>query len=207
MEGLLEAITGNNQNQDRILIAIDLGGTTGWAMWKNGVVTSGSLNLTKSSGKRFEGPGMKFVRFGRFLKSLPPASCVAFEEIHHHRGIAAAHAYGGYLSHLTAFCDSQEPQIPYEGIGVGTIKKRATGNGSASKGMMIAACGALGITPADDNEADALWLLVLMVEAESLEWPGGPVRQPPEKKAKKTKKKRKKRGTRLRDRLEKRPAP
>jgi hypothetical protein len=175
------------------LIALDLGGKTGWAMWRDGVVTSGTIDLTKSKGKRFEGPGMKFVRFARFLKKFPHANCVSFEEVRRHRGVAAAHAYGGYLSHLTAFCDVQAPQIPYEGIAVGTIKKRATGNGSATKEMMIdACCGKLGIVPVDDNEADAAWILVLMVEAEGLEWPGGPVEQPPEKPKKKKRKKAKK---------------
>ena len=145
----------------RTLLALDLGGTTGWAMWRDGVVTSGSVDLTKKDGKRFDGPGMKFVRFTRFLRSTPLPDCVAFEEVRRHRGVAAAHAYGGYLSHLTAFCDAREPQIPYEGIGVGTIKKRATGNGAATKEMMIEACGtSLSTVPADDNEADAIALLL-----------------------------------------------
>jgi len=180
-------------NVPKILAALDLGSKTGWAVWNDGVVTSGTIDLTKSRGKRFDGPGMKFVRFSRFLKTLPPAYCFSFEEVRRHRGVAAAHAYGGYLSHLTAFCDVQFPQIPYEGVGVGTIKKRATGNGAASKEMMIdACCGNLGIIPKDDNEADALWLLLLMVEAESLEWPGGPVGQSPENPKKPRKKKKKK---------------
>lgn len=166
----------------KVLLAIDLGGTTGWAMWNDGDVTSGSIDLTRRRGKRFDGPGMKFVRFDRWLRTVPVPSLISFEEVRRHRGVDAAHAYGGYLSHLTAFCDVQDPQIPYEGFGVGAIKKRATGNGSASKEMMVdACCGTLGIIPADDNEADAAWLLVLMVEAEGLEWPGGPVAQPPEK--------------------------
>lgn len=174
------------------LLAIDLGGTMGWARWTDGEVTSGSLSLTKKKGKRFEGPGMKFVRFDRWLRSQPVPDLVSFEEVRRHMGVDAAHAYGGYLSHLTAFCDLGE--IPYEGIPVGTIKKRATGNGSANKEMMVdAACGKLGIIPADDNEADALWLLVLMVEAEGLDWPGGPVEIPPEKaKKRRARKKRKK---------------
>lgn len=136
---------------------------------------------------------MKFVRFSRWLKAQPSPTLVSFEEVRRHRGVAAAHAYGGYLSHLTAHLDVQEPQIPYEGVSVGTIKRRATGNGSASKEMMVDACCAkLGIIPEDDNEADALWILLLMVEAEGLEWPGGPVPQPPTKKKKKKKKRRKK---------------
>jgi len=173
-------------------VAIDLGGTTGWAMWKDGEVTSGSLPFGRNKAKRFEGPGMKFVRFQRWLRSLPTPSVVAFEEVRRHLGVDAAHAYGGYLSHLTAHCDSSDPPIPYEGIAVGTIKKRATGNGSATKDMMIAACAQLGIAPNDDNEADALWLLVLMVEAEGLDWPGGPVPMPPPPEKKKKKRKTKK---------------
>ena len=190
LDDLVTSVTGDGDDA-QVLLAIDLGGTTGWAMWQNGVVTSGSLPLTKSGNKRFEGPGMKFIRFKRWLKSLPRPSIIAFEKVHRHRGVAAAHAYGGYLSHLTAFCDGQDPQIPYEGIGVGTIKKRATGNGSASKDMMVdACCGKLGIIAEDDNEADACWLLVLMVEAEEEEWPGGPIEKPPEKVKKKKKRKR-----------------
>jgi len=166
----------------------------GWAMWKSGEVTSGSIDLTRRRGKRFDGPGMKFVRFDRWLRSMPQPSLISFEEVRRHRGVDAAHAYGGYLSHLTAFCDVQDPQIPYEGVGVGAIKKRATGNGTASKEMMVdACCGKLGIIPVDDNEADAAWLLVLMVEAEGREWPGGPVEQPPEK-LKSVKKKAKRKG-------------
>jgi len=191
LDDLTPLVTDNVD--DQVLLAIDLGGTTGWAMWRNGIVTSGSLPLTKSGNKRFEGPGMKFVRFKRWLKSLPRPSIIAFEKVHRHRGVAAAHAYGGYLSHLTAHCDSRNPQIPYEGIGVGEIKRRATGNGSASKDMMVdACCGKLGVVAADDNEADACWLLVLLVEAEGLEWPGGPVEAPPVKQKKKKKRKKKK---------------
>jgi len=43
-----------------------------------------------------------------------------------------------------------------------TIKAFATGSGRAKKPQMMAACKRLlGITPSDDNEADALWILEL----------------------------------------------
>ena len=74
-----------------------------------------------------------------------------------HLGVDAAHAYGGFMAHLTAWCEHH--QIPYQGIPVGTIKKHATGKGNASKDEMIAAARQLGHSPADDNEADALALL------------------------------------------------
>lgn len=72
-------------------------------------------------------------------------------------GVDAAHAYGGFMAHLTAWCEHH--QIPYQGVPVGTIKKHATGKGNASKAEMIAAAQARGFTPADDNHADALALL------------------------------------------------
>ena len=40
-------------------------------------------------------------------------------------GVDAAHAYGGFMAHLTAWCEHH--QIPYQGVPVGTIKKHATG--------------------------------------------------------------------------------
>ena len=69
----------------------------------------------------------------------------------------AAHAFGGFLATLTAWCEHH--QIPYQGVPVGTIKKHATGKGNASKDEVVAAVRARGHQPADDNEADALALL------------------------------------------------
>ena len=74
-----------------------------------------------------------------------------------HAGVDAAHAYGGFMAHLTAWCEHH--QIPYQGVPVGTIKKHATGKGNASKAEMIAAAKARGHDPVDDNHADALALL------------------------------------------------
>jgi Holliday junction resolvasome RuvABC endonuclease subunit len=44
-------------------------------------------------------------------------------------------------------------------VPVGTIKRYVTGKGNADKQAVIAAVKALGFSPADDNEADALALL------------------------------------------------
>lgn len=82
---------------------------------------------------------------------------VYFEEVRRHVGVDAAHAYGGFMAHLTAWCEHH--QIPYQGVPVGTIKKHATGKGNASKDAMIAAARERGLDPQDDNEADALALL------------------------------------------------
>jgi hypothetical protein len=162
-----------------VLLALDLGAHLGWALWQDGMVTSGTSDLSKSNHKRFEGPGMKFIRFQRLLKEFPRPTLINYEEVRRHLGVDAAHAYGAYQGHLTSYCDGQDPQIPYESIPVATIKARATGKGNASKEEMIASCRTLlKHEPTDDNESDARWLLVIACEASGLKWPGGEVPQP-----------------------------
>ena len=142
------------------VLALDLGTTTGWAMLCNGKVVSGSQSFKP---QRFDGGGMRYLRFIRWLTELcdvgkPIPKRVVFEEVRRHAGVDAAHAYGGFLSHLQSFCEQRE--IPYEGVPVGAIKKHATGKGNANKVQMIQAVRALGYCPFDDNEADAIALLL-----------------------------------------------
>ncbi len=85
-----------------------------------------------------------------------------------HVSTDAAHAYGGFLATLTAWCEHH--QIPYQGVPVGTIKKHATGKGNASKEEMVASARVRGHTPVDDNEADALALLHWAIAQHALEW-------------------------------------
>ncbi len=141
------------------ILALDLGTTTGWALsGQTHPVTSGSENFKP---QRFEGGGMRYLRFKRWLteikQSVDTLDSVYFEEVRRHVGVDAAHAYGGFLATLTAWCEHH--QIPYQGVPVGTIKKHATGKGNASKDDMIAAAKARGFDPVDDNESDALALL------------------------------------------------
>jgi crossover junction endodeoxyribonuclease RuvC len=140
------------------ILALDLGTHTGWALLTAGRILSGRENFGTS---RFSGGGMKFLRFRHFLEALKQKvdiQAVYFEEVRRHLGVDAAHAYGGFLAHLTAWCEDQ--QIPYQGVSVGTIKRHATGKGNASKEEVIAAMKAKGFNPADDNEADSLALLL-----------------------------------------------
>ena len=141
------------------MLALDLGTRTGWALLSvDGMITSGSESFKP---QRFEGGGMRFLRFKRWLTELKQSTdgldAVYFEEVRRHTGVDAAHVYGGLMAHLTAWCEHH--QIPYQGVPVGTIKKHATGKGNAGKDDMIAAMRARGFQPADDNEADALALL------------------------------------------------
>jgi Holliday junction resolvasome RuvABC endonuclease subunit len=56
--------------------------------------------------------------------------------------------------------------IPYQGVSVGAIKRHATGKGNADKQAVIAAIKSRGFTPADDNEADAIAILLWAIETE-----------------------------------------
>ena len=150
------------------ILALDLGTRTGWALQHlDGTITSGTEQFKP---QRFEGGGMRFLRFKRWLNDLHAASqhinAVFFEEVRRHAGVDAAHAYGGFMAHLTAWCEHHN--IPYQGVPVGTIKKHATGKGNASKEEMIAATIKRGLKVADDNEADALALLYWAIETQEV---------------------------------------
>jgi Holliday junction resolvasome RuvABC endonuclease subunit len=142
------------------VLALDLGSATGWALrTRDDHIASGTLTFRND---RWEGGGMRFLRFRQWLTEIKHAANgidrVVYEQVRRHAGTDAAHAYGGWLAILTAWCEHHE--IPYEGVPVGTIKRFATGRGNADKAAVIAAMQARGFHPADDNEADALALLL-----------------------------------------------
>ncbi len=148
------------------LLALDLGTHTGWAVrLKDGQIISDTEHFKP---QRFEGGGMRYLRFRKWLTEIKQSGdgidAVYFEEVRRHVGVDAAHAYGGFMATLTAWCEHHA--IPYLGVPVGTIKKHATGKGNAGKAEMVAAVTARGHTPADDNEADALALLYFAIDQE-----------------------------------------
>ncbi|WP_277458434.1 crossover junction endodeoxyribonuclease RuvC [Methylococcus capsulatus] len=155
----LPGIDGRDREPGTAILSLDLGTRTGWAvLGRDGSITSGSESFKP---QRFEGGGMRYLRFKRWLAEIKQSAdgldAVYFEEVRRHAGVDAAHAYGGFMAQLTAWCEHHG--IPYQGVPVGTIKKHATGKGNASKDEMMAAVRARGHAPADDDEADALALL------------------------------------------------
>lgn len=146
------------------ILALDLGTSTGWALrTSDGLITSGTASFRPS---RYDGGGMRYVRFRAWLdqlgKDAGPLSSIHFEEVRRHIGTDAAHLYGGFLATLTAWCEQHD--VAYQGAPVGTIKRHVTGKGNADKGAVIAAVRARGYTPADDNEADAIAILLWAIE-------------------------------------------
>lgn len=149
---------------NRSILALDLGTTAGWALRSaEGLITSGTVSFRP---RRFDGGGMRYLRFTNWLTEIDrlsgPIAAIWFEEVRRHAGTDASHVYGGLMATLTAWAELRG--VAYEGVPVGTIKKHATGKGNASKDAMIAAARAGGFSPADDNEADAIALLMWAIE-------------------------------------------
>ena len=148
----------------RTILALDLGTTTGWALRSHdGLITSGMVSFKP---RRFDGGGMRYLRFINWLTELDrlsgPITAIWFEEVRRHAGTDAAHVYGGLMASLTSWAELRG--VPYEGVPVGTIKRHATGKGNAPKQAMLEAARARGFSPADDNEADAIALLMWALE-------------------------------------------
>jgi Holliday junction resolvasome RuvABC endonuclease subunit len=147
-------------------LALDFGQLTGWAIRAgDGSITSGTAKFKID---RWQGGGMRFLRFKQWLTEIKNVSggfdLVAYEQVRRHAGVDAAHAYGGWLAVLSIWCEHHG--IAYQGVPVGTIKRFIAGKGNADKQTVIAAVRARGFNPADDNEADAIAILLWAIETQ-----------------------------------------
>jgi len=149
------------------VLALDLGTQCGWAVaTRDGKFSSGSDRFDP---KRCGGAGKRWLSFREFLtaraREAGGIQAVYYEDVKNHAGVLAAHVYGGFLAVLELWCAANN--IPLYGVGVGTIKKHATGRGNAKKPDMIAAAQAMGVRVVDDNQADAVALLAYALEQEA----------------------------------------
>jgi len=144
-------------------LALDLGTITGYAIAAAaGAIASGTVSFKPS---RYDGGGIRYLRFRGWLDGTAHGvGVIHFEEVRRHAGTDAAHVYGGLLATLTAWCEQRG--IAYQGVPVGTIKRFIAGKGNADKAAVIAAIRARGFAPADDNEADALAILLWAIETQ-----------------------------------------
>ena len=151
---------------DRTLLALDLGTTTGWALHgADGLISSGTVSFRPG---RFDGGGMRYLRFSNWLGELErlsgPIAAIWFEEVRAHRGVDTSHVYGGLMATLTAWAELRG--IPYQGVPVGTWKRCVCGKGNASKEDVVAAMVAKGFAPTNYDEADALAILHWVIVTE-----------------------------------------
>ena len=146
--------------------ALDLATITGWALQlSDGNIESGTVSLRQS---RYDGGGIRYLRFRAWLDSFAcdavDIAVVHYEEIRRHLSTDAAHVHGGLLAVLSAWCEQQG--IAYQGVPVGTIKRFIAGKGNADKQAVINAVRERGFDPKDDNEADALAILLWAIKTD-----------------------------------------
>lgn len=143
-----------------MILALDLGTKCGLcAMNPAGkVIASATIDMSPKTGDRW---GHRFLAFRTsletFLHGFQP-SVIAYEDVRRHVATDAAHIYGGLLAVLEMTALAWD--LPTCPIGVGTIKKAATGKGNADKTAMAVAASRKwpGLEIFDDNQADALWI-------------------------------------------------
>jgi Holliday junction resolvasome RuvABC endonuclease subunit len=138
-------------------LALDLGTSSGYAIYENGEIISGVNKLRHDR----RASGVRALDFYRWLTQMireHGITYVYFERVYAHSGTEAAHLYGYFMHTLAAVCE--EKRIECAGIPVTTIKKFATGKGNATKEEMIAAAKSRGFNPQTDDEADALAILL-----------------------------------------------
>lgn len=140
-----------------MILALDVASKCGWCLWNEGkVIESGTEDFTKQRG---ESNGMLFIKFRRWLNYMlkgSRVSLVIYEQAHH-RGGHATEIGVNLTGRVQEVC--ADLSIEYTTVHSGTLKKWATGSGSADKQeMMVAATRILGRKPIDDDEADAVMM-------------------------------------------------
>ena len=143
------------------ILALDLGTHLGYAILREKEIISGTKKLkNKTFGQRFS----EFIKWLYQILDCYEIEKVYFERVRRHLGTEAGHIYGAFMYILAAVCEAH--QIPYEGCEVGEIKKYIAGHGRATKDDIVKAVSNLGFSPADDNQADAISILLLAIAKE-----------------------------------------
>ena len=139
------------------LLAYDLGNRYGWAHLDGNEITHG--HAAAKSALHF------FETADDVIFTLRP-DAVLFENAGFQRGIPGR-KWNDKRAALEMACDRNE--VMCHGVAVSTIKKHVTGSGRACKNEVIAAVQNRGYEVADDNEADALALLLYAIDTNLVE--------------------------------------
>lgn len=145
----------------KTILALDLGTKLGWAIRRShqdifyGVV---DLSPSKCLPRAY-----RFAIFQQWLDRFF-VDVIVYKDVKRHKGTYAAHMWGALEGILLAHCVNKK--IAAHALGVGEVKRHATGKGNAGKDAVIAAMVARGFKPQDDNDADALALLFAYLDKE-----------------------------------------
>lgn len=141
-----------------IILSLDQATVTGWALVRDTgeVVASGTWELADAK-RTGESRGMRYIRFEHELRGAvgkwnPRMICHEQTLL---RGGAATEIANGLKALILKI--AAEAEIEVSCVHTTELKHWATGNGRAEKADMMKACISLsGVSPRDDNEADAV---------------------------------------------------
>ena len=142
------------------ILALDLGTKTGWALYDNGVLTSGTWTLASDKQiATFRSTPFycdsRAMQLRVHIESFHPApDYIFYEDVLFAKTRVQAQLWGGFRAIVSLFC----PPSKLRGVAIQIIKKFGTGSGAATKEMMIAALPPE-VRTTDDNQADAYHLL------------------------------------------------
>jgi crossover junction endodeoxyribonuclease RuvC len=141
------------------ILALDLATKTGWCLQEDGRVESG---VQLFDVKRGESPGMRYVRFRRWLEEVGArAEIIVYEQTVSSPGRIAVEIADGFATRIQEYCAVRG--IEHAAVYPATLKKFVTGKGNAKKPAMQEHARAHGwleaMTTGDDNEIDARCLL------------------------------------------------
>lgn len=153
------------------ILGLDLGSTTGWAVWNNGNIHSGIWVLATQRElalqRCYRGDRNLDLRFARLLHHLREAvsqhaiEAISFEDIQFQSSRAQTQLWASLRAAVWAVASDRGLAVAC--VATGTLKKFATGRGDATKEAMAAALAALRPPWAREtlshDEIDALWVL------------------------------------------------
>lgn len=140
------------------MLALDLATHCGYAFQTSACVLSGTESFAE---RGRETRGDRLWRFQQWVAEFhraQPLSMVAYEKVQGHMRGAAQSCYAQFEGVLLAWCAKR--QVRVSAVNPKTLKRVIAGSGNADKSSMKAAVRAYGFAPADDNEADALAVLL-----------------------------------------------
>jgi len=147
------------------VLALDLATHCGWALCEDATTESG---VQVFDVKRGESPGMRYVRFNRWLQTIVPAvenghrvGLIVYEQTvpftAKFGGATARELAAGFSTRVQEFCALRA--IEHATVYPSTLKKWTTGRGNADKDAMLQAVARRWRPVTDHNEADAIALL------------------------------------------------
>lgn len=145
-----------------VVLALDIATHTGWAALRS----DGSIETGTTTLKADDHPGARMACLRSWLTEtenrLGGVDFIAWEDAFRQPGKAGA-IHHRLVGAMLAWAHHHE--IGVLPVAVSTIKRHATGRGNASKAEMIEAAEAAGYRVVDDNAADALHLLRLVLSS------------------------------------------